>query len=134
MTRNLEKLFVLTGLLAVTALLFTVVMQELARRRGPEPNLALKISATRNVEGLLITNDEDTAVDQCEAIVFDEGEKIWKASVARPVVQSETFQVSWSQFKSDNHTMPAHVGLKRPLFSISCVVRETRRSAGVTLE
>jgi hypothetical protein len=134
MTRRLEKLFVATGLTVVVALVFAAVMQELARRKGPEPLVALKISASRSADGLEITSHEDTPIGECEAIVFDKGDATWTAAAAGRFVQSETFRVSWSEFKSNNQTMPPQVGLNRPLFSISCLVDERRRSAGVTFE
>lgn len=134
MTRRLEKLFVGTGLTVLVALVFAAVMQELVRRKGPEPLVALKVSATRTPLGLDITSHEDTSIDQCEAVVFDEGAATWKAVAAGRFAQSESFRLVWSEFKSNDQPMPAQVGLKRPLFSISCLVDEKRRSAGVTFE
>jgi hypothetical protein len=134
MPRRLEKLFILAGFVAVCGILFTAVMQELTRRKGPEPLVALKISAVRTPAGLDITSHEDTNIDDCQAMVFGEGNAIWTASAPDHVAQSQTFHVAWSAFKSNDQPLSAEVGLKRPLLSVSCLVDDKRRSAGVTFE
>jgi hypothetical protein len=92
----------------------------------------LNVSGGRGVGGFALTNRESVPLSRCDITVLDVGNDEWIGVINGSLDPYETRRIDWSDFNLAGKPMPAYVGLNRKYFTVSCLVGDTRRSAGLS--
>ena len=98
----------------------------------PPAERILNVSGGRGAGGFALTNREPVAISECQVTVLDQGSDEWTAPVRGTIEPYATATAPWTRFRARGQPMPGYVGLGRKYFTVSCMVGQSRRSAGLS--
>ena len=102
-------------------LVLFLVALTVACSKGNRGEPTLKIQGTRDVTGVSFTNQEESALQDCDATVTDSTATKWVAVVPGRVEMNQRVTLDWSDFKADGRPLPAYLGRSRGVI-VSCHV------------